>query len=174
MKTIVASPNKARTGISPGGGGIDLPKGVMLVYDRPLVPLHPLDVEFVNAVKLRGFATSPAVATAGGILTIYLGWQAQTDRLNGAEKVTVRKLLNDAGQLVAQQDRTLSLQTLAAVDSATELYAIALPVDLATGNYRLLVGLYDPAQTGAPRINTLEGSDAVELGKYQLNWEKYR
>jgi hypothetical protein len=39
-----------------------------------------------------------------------------------------------------------------------------MPNGLSSGDYRIIAVLYDPAQPGAPRRVTVEGSDAVNLG----------
>ena len=76
------------------------------------------------------------------------------------------QLLDGAGQLVAQDDRPLALSGPRAAGSGLAVYGLALPAELPGGPYRLIAGLYDPAQSGAPRVLTAEGADHIVLRTY--------
>jgi hypothetical protein len=138
----------------------EAPIGVWPVqlYVAPPTNLMPVDVAFQNGMKLVGVATQPATVTPGNMLAVYLDWQGNSVTLSGTEKVFVQ-LLNSAGQLVAQDDRPLSLPTKQPIMSSLALYGILLPVTLPPGDYQLIAGLYDPAQPGAPRVLTTAGVD---------------
>jgi hypothetical protein len=138
----------------------EAPIGVWPVqlYVTPPMNLMPVDVAFQNGMKLVGVATQPATVTPRNMLAVYLDWQGNSVTLSGTEKVFVQ-LLNSAGQLVAQDDRPLSLPTKQPIMSSLALYGILLPVTLPPGDYQLIAGLYDPAQPGAPRVLTTAGVD---------------
>ncbi|MFN8489189.1 MAG: glycosyltransferase family 39 protein [Caldilineaceae bacterium] len=130
------------------------------IYAQRPVQLTPLNVAFQNGVKLTGSAVQPATLTPGNLLVVHLNWQGDAKRLSRTEKVFVQ-LLNEAGQLVAQDDRPLAIQTPLAT------YGILLPEGLPIGAYQLITGLYDPSQTGAPRVATVDGVDFVKLAEIQ-------
>lgn len=132
------------------------------IYARPPDRLTPLAAHFQNGVSLTGFALQPPTLAAGALLVVQLAWQGEPAQLKGTEKVFVQ-LLNAADQLVAQQDQPLTGATLATLQNPVTTYGILLPDALAPGSYRLIAGLYDPGQDGAPRIVTQSGSDFVEL-----------
>jgi 4-amino-4-deoxy-L-arabinose transferase-like glycosyltransferase len=124
--------------------------------------LTPQAVEFQNGVELAGYALQPSVLAAGDYLVIYLSWTGDPSQMSGTEKVFVQ-LLNRGGQLVAQNDRPLTLTRPGSVLTSPAIYAILLPEGLPAGEYQLIAGLYDPAQEGAPRVLTVTGLDFVGL-----------
>lgn len=142
----------------------EAPVGVWPVqlYVVPPPHLTSVDMAFQNDVRLAGVAIQLPNLTPGNVLAAHLNWQAQGAKLTGTEKVFVQ-LLNEAGQLVAQDDRPLSLPTDQPSVSRSALYGILLPVTLPAGNFQLIAGLYDPAQPGAPRVLTTAGADHVVL-----------
>lgn len=131
------------------------------IYVVPPASLAPVDVPWQNGVKLTGAATQPPMLTPGNVLAVYLSWRVHAATLTGTEKVFIQ-LLNEAGQLVAQDDRPL-LSSDQAIMPTPALYGILLPATLPIGPYQLITGLYDPAQPGAPRILTAAGVDHVVI-----------
>ncbi|MCE7981671.1 MAG: hypothetical protein DYG89_10795 [Caldilinea sp. CFX5] len=142
----------------------EAPVGVWPVqlYVAPLTNLMPVDVTFQNGVVLTGVATQPTTVTPGNVLAVQLRWQVGGATLSGTEKVFVQ-LLNDNGQLVAQDDRPLTVATSQSTVRTSAFYGILLPVTLPTGDYGLIAGLYDPAQPGAPRVLTTAGVDHIVI-----------
>lgn len=132
------------------------------VYVAPPTTLAPRNVQFSNEVTLTGFSLQPTTLTPGNVLAVHLDWQGDTAVLTGSEKVFVQ-LLDAAGQLVAQDDRPLALQPQPSAMSKLATYGILLPTTLPAGVYPLIVGLYDPAQPGAPRVLTTSGVDHTML-----------
>lgn len=128
------------------------------IYTAPPAGLIPRHDQFRNGVTLTGAAIQPQLLTPGNLLVVQLVWQFAPAQATGTEKVFVQ-LLNASGQLVAQDDRPLTVQ------SALAVYGILLPGALPAGDYRLIAGIYDPAQTGAPRVLTVDGDDFVEIAK---------
>jgi mannosyltransferase len=132
------------------------------LYVLPPTQLAPVSAQFQNGIALTGAAWQPTSLTPGAPLIVHLAWLAEDVVVTGTEKVFVQ-VLNEAGVLVAQDDRPLAaaLSTL----GNPALYTPMLPEPLPPGVYRLITGLYDPAQPGAPRILTTTGADHVLLGE---------
>lgn len=147
----------------------------VLVYAQPAGALTPVGEQFANGVTLRGAVIAPDALSPGGLLTVHLDWaQAAAPAPATAPaaapetglKVFVQ-LLDGAGQLVAQDDRALALSGPRAAGSGLAVYGLVLPAELANGPYRLIAGLYDPAQEGSPRSLTSTGADHVVLRTYE-------
>lgn len=132
------------------------------LYVQPAGALTPLAVRFANGVDLRGAVVAPTALAAGGLVALHMDWRGDDAQLTGTEKVFVH-LVDETGQPVAQDDRALQL-TGTASGSGLAAYGIRLPAELAPGNYRLIVGLYDPGAQGAPRTLTADGQDHVDVG----------
>jgi mannosyltransferase len=140
----------------------ELPIGVWMVqvYVRPPQKMTPIQAMFVNGVTLLEASIQPWRLTPGGVLAVHLRWQGNPDMFRGSEKIFLH-LVNANGVLVAQTDRPFGATEL---QMPTTSYGILLPNVLSPGEYRLLVGLYDPGREGAPRWLTVSGADSVELG----------
>jgi len=123
--------------------------------------MHPLDVTFANGLTLQAAAVEPQTLTPGGLLVVHLGWEGRGNALAGTEKLFIH-LVPAEGPLIpiAQIDPPLRA---ADVGKPAVSYAIFLPETLPRGTYRVLAGIYDPGQSGAPRVLTAEGADHVEL-----------
>ncbi|MDQ3249891.1 MAG: glycosyltransferase family 39 protein [Chloroflexota bacterium] len=120
-----------------------------------------INVAFERGITLTDAAVQPLTLAPGGLISVHLAWQGSVQTLAGTEKAFVQ-LLDAAGQLVAQDDRPL------AVNPALATYGILLPETLSAGDYRLIAGLYDPAQAGAPRLLTLDRGDFVLIEEIQV------
>lgn len=142
----------------------EAPVGVwpVQIYGEPPAHLTPLDASFTNGVTLAGFATQPDTLTPGNVLAVYLGWQGNDATLTDSEKVFVQ-LLDANGQLVAQDDRPFALSSEPSAMTTPATYGILLPATLPPGDYRLIAGLYDPAQPGGPRVLTTAGVDQIAI-----------
>jgi 4-amino-4-deoxy-L-arabinose transferase-like glycosyltransferase len=150
------------------------------VYAQPLSALTPVNASFGDGFTLRGFASAPDMLPPGGLLTVHLDWAADAASTTssgteenaeaaisavGEHKVFVQ-LLDSEGQLVAQDDRPLVLTGPRAAGSGLAVYGLRLPPTLDNGPYRLIAGIYDPAQPGAPRLQTADAADHVVLREY--------
>ena len=138
------------------------------VYVTPPASMQSLDATFANGLQLNGFAIQPAAPTAGDLLVLFLAWRRAGATLAGTE-VVFAQLLDGAGQLAAQDDRPLA----EASEAEAGLYAIPLPKALPGGVYRLIAGVYDPAQTGAPRVALLTGGDHIVLAEIESRPARY-
>lgn len=135
-------------------------------FGLPGTALSAVDAAFANGVTLAGAAYAPVQLAPGGLLAVHLDWRGAEAKLTGTEKVFVQ-LLDAGGQLVAQDDRPLLLTGPRAAGSGLAAYGLPLPAELAAGPYRLIAGLYDPGQTGAPRVPTAGGADQVLLAAFE-------
>lgn len=133
------------------------------IYVAPPTAMQPLGATFANGLRLDGYAVQPALPVAGDYLVLFLTWHRMGATLTGTE-VVFAQLLNTAGQLAAQADRPLA----DSVGAEAGLYAILLPESLPSGAYRLIAGVYDPAQTGAPRIALTTGEDHMVLTELEI------
>jgi hypothetical protein len=98
-----------------------------------------------------------------------LHWAAE--RTPFAEYSVFVHLLNAEGTLVAQHDGPpgagyASTTTWQAGQEIADHHSLLLPADLATGDYTLVVGLYDP-MTGE-RLTLADGTDAFVLTTLHL------
>lgn len=128
-------------------------------------------VDFGGALRLAGLSQGPLTAPAGEVLTLALDWIALDEP--AVDYVVFAQLLDADGALVAQRDmapgggsaRTSAWEVWRAPGRAgdgatasgsapegaqpalpfTDRIGLRLPVDLAPGPYRLVLGLYDPA-----------------------------
>ena len=146
------------------------PKNKWAVYrvepDAP-TPQSPLDVKLAGGITLRGYdvATGRDALSGKGHIGVYLYWSA-SQPITQSLKVFVH-VLNEAGQLVAQDDSVPALWTSptdAWQPGQTIIDFHAIPVKPETCT--LVAGLYDP-DTGA-RVMT-GADDRVVLTKIAIN-----
>jgi hypothetical protein len=62
------------------------------------------------------------------------------------------------------EDGYVPFSALPAGRELVERAGLLLPDNLPPGRYELIAGLYNPAQQGAPRLQTADGTDFVRLG----------
>ncbi len=120
------------------------------VSRTPLSPDHPLDITVGNVITLAGY-DAPERLAPGDPLRLALYWQME-DLVERDFKVFVH-LFAPEGALVAQSDVVpvgWSYPTTAWQPGETirDVHLILLDGDLPRGDYRVLVGMYDP-ETGA-------------------------
>jgi hypothetical protein len=132
------------------------------LYVLPPAQLERVSANFQNGIAVAGMKWQPTLLTPGAPLIVHLAWRGEDAVVTGTEKVFVQ-LIHEAGTLVAQDDRRLA--DALSTPGAPALYALALPESLSPGVYRLITGLYDPAQADAPRILTTAGEDHLLLGE---------
>lgn len=150
---------------------------VIVVAERPSQPQDKTPETAVDAtftetldaartITLLGADLLPATISPGSQLPLTLYWQANGGTLRPYTVFT--QLLDETGQLVAQQDNwpvngqwppTCWQPDEVVVDS----YQLTLPPDLANGRYRLIVGLYD-AHDGTRLL--INGRDHIILQEF--------
>ncbi|MBX3013964.1 MAG: glycosyltransferase family 39 protein [Caldilineaceae bacterium] len=133
----------------------------------PAVPTYPTNAQWQAGLQLQGYDALPATLTANSSFTLRLVWSTTTTLVDNYTAFV--HLIGPDGAIVAQSDR----QPLAGfyptagwvVDDVVEdFYSITLPAALAAGDYRLLVGWYQPA-TGE-RLPLADGRDALEMAQW--------
>jgi len=137
---------------------------------EPATPLLETAFLFGNQISLRG-ARWPVQAADGYPVLISLQWEGSTP--NPRDFTVFIHLVNEAGELVAQQDQ-VPLQGFAPTHlwmqglQLEEEYALSLPVELPAGRYSIRVGLYD----GAGRLPVTQAGEAkgdyAELGSIEV------
>jgi hypothetical protein len=119
-------------------------------------PTHPLAAQLGEAIHLVGYDLS----RAGGTFELTLYWRSAATI--PTDYTVFTQLLGPDGQLWAQQDNPpqagrYPTSAWAEQDRVVDRYALPLREGAPPGNYRLLVGMYDPA-TGERLPATLAGA----------------
>lgn len=113
----------------------------------------------------------PPHASAGTILPVEWSFQLLSPTQTDLRWFT--QLLKSDGTVAAQLDigpdqGYATFSHLPVHHPHTERLGLELPRDLPAAAYRLIVGLYNPAAEGAPRLRTQDGADFVELTQVQV------
>jgi 4-amino-4-deoxy-L-arabinose transferase-like glycosyltransferase len=126
---------------------------------------------FDDAVRLRGFSQQ----LIGSTLVITPSWSIERDRTGGAAVFV--HILDRQGRRVAQVDAALDQGMFATWQAGQQFDSplpLALPPDLAPGQYRIVLGVYEPGGArlrltqGTALADEVDGPQALELGR--LNW----
>lgn len=135
----------------------------------PLTPDHPLDITVGNAITLIGY-DAPERLAPGDTLRLALIWQAR-DAVGGDFKVFVHVFAPD-GTLAAQADAVPVYWTYPTTvwqpgETIRDVHVIPLEATLPRGDYRVLVGMYDPVTGARLPLRDAQGTplanDAAEL-----------
>lgn len=126
--------------------------------------VQTVDLNFGDVITLQSIALSTDTLLAGDLLQLQLMWIV--DETPDIRYKVFLQLLNSDGVLVAQRDSEpaggLSLTTTWQPDSLIiDNHALAIPSDLATGDYTLILGLYDTNDPSA-RL-TIDDATYVEI-----------
>lgn len=154
--SLVRAANGAPCAIRPAGdaqGGTVLPLTEIRVQGRehtyqPVRALHHQEAQFGSLVELTGYDLRPAVYTPGSPLEVTLHWHVlQTP---DEDYHTFVHLLDADGKIVAQHDGPAGKGNLPALgwlpgEYLLDPHLLYLPINLPEGDYRLGVGLYNPA-----------------------------
>lgn len=141
---------RARNGGAPLpllDGAADAPLGTLTVLPVEHVGAgwalldQPLDADFGANLRLRN-AARDTVGSAGW-LRYQLFWTTRDAPQPGM--MLFAHLLNANGDRVAQVDLPLESSAWKAQQLYTSMLALPLPTDLPAGDYRLYIGVYDPA-----------------------------
>ena len=120
------------------------------------------DVAFANGVKLVRAQIGPRTTHDGGVLVIHMDWSGNPTTLTGGEKIFLH-LIDESGNLVAQTDPELRMDS----DESSLSAGLFLPQTLPDGPLRLMTGLYDITLEGAPKILTEDGTDSLQLARFE-------
>lgn len=144
-----------------------LPARELAPDDRDLP--NPLDKNFQNEVRLRGYSYGQRILAPGEELPVTLYWQRLGDpRLDYVLRL---ELLDEAGHLRAGIDSPLPLEAWTSPGIAAETYRLALPEDLAPDSYRVRLILLDPETGQAHHIVAPDGhyvAEHLDLARIRL------
>ncbi len=122
-----------------------------------------------DAIILESYAMGPTALAPGDSVQVQLVWSADTTP-EQPYKVFIH-LLDASGNLVAQRDSepaggSRPMPSWAPGELITDNHGVLVPLGAPSGDYRLVVGLYDPADPSARLPVTVDGvtRDAVPLG----------
>ncbi len=129
------------------------------------------DALFGDSLLLAGHAPLEATLTPGSTLSLQLWWQALAPV--DTDYTVFVHLLDAAGNIVAQGDGVpmegrYPTSAWAVGESIVDSRSLALPSDLPIGEYRLILGLYNPADGNRlPLVG--QDTDFVLLGQLRVN-----
>ncbi len=146
----------------------------LALYYFPPEPLaeSAVDVTFGDVIALERVGTLPT-ARSGSVLPVALYWRA-THPVAADYHVFVHLITAD-GSIVAQSDgqpalRTRPTSTWSPGERIEDRHALSLPVDLASGDYALITGLYLP-DNGERLLSSKEETFAI-LNTVQITTEE--
>jgi 4-amino-4-deoxy-L-arabinose transferase-like glycosyltransferase len=155
-------------------GPIRLPLYRISQHPMQALPMQPIQATFGNQLDLIGYWVR-AQGKAGDWFYAVLLWQPR-QKLNVNYKVFVHAL--DANGLVVFQQDKLALSELlpttswAAGEALRDAYAMVIPAALPAGDYRIVVGVYDPATPDQPlpvsSASQAVVDNAILLGQLQV------
>ena len=131
---------------------------IVKIYARPVISeLRPINITFGDVARIDSAAVYPDVGAR--LIEVHVRWAAGSAPLKGTEKIFMHVLRNgEAGTLFGQRDIQLLPEDIGNVRT----YGVRLADQLPPGNYVLRIGIYDPSQPNAPRLQTSQGQDAAE------------
>ncbi len=122
---------------------------------EPVKMIHPLtDVRLGEAIALRGYTVAPNEPQRGDVVQVALFWEAMG--IPTARYKVFIHLVGADGQIMAQFDGEPrgeagpTVQWRPENGVMVERYGVLLPQTAASGEYRLVTGMYDVS--GAPRL----------------------
>ena len=127
-----------------------------------------------GVLSLTGYSRPPPGA-AGAIVTVSTLWRVDDPtalgpvpaRSYGHQAALFVHLLDDAGEIIAQDDRlAVPAWGWQAGDHLAQIFTLTLPADVASGKYRLVAGAYTrPAMV---RLALPTGDDGYHLGLLEV------
>jgi hypothetical protein len=128
---------------------------------------HPLQENFGDEIKLLGYNLHPAQVTPGSTLHLTFFWQA----LKPIEKdySVFLHVRDQAGQTIAQLDyqpldSSYPTRHWQPGQTLSDTRAFMIPPEFRPGEYRLMVGFYDPiTMARLPLLNDTSGENAFHL-----------
>jgi hypothetical protein len=136
--------------------------------------LSPIDVSFDmpegGQIYLTAYSVLPEQVRPGDILPVTLVWKA--DSVPQQRYKVFLHLVGEDGVPVAQRDSEpvgglRPTTTWAADESITDKYGLLVPINLPSGHYTLLAGLYDFFDPSV-RLLLDEGGDALTLARIEV------
>lgn len=130
----------------------------------PPAPAQRLDIAWQDGIVLTGGDPVASTVQAGTTLLVRLVWSAAAPPQH--DYTIFVHLVDESGIPLAQNDRQPldGFYPTSAWEpgvQVAETYNLELPVELAPGTYRLITGLYDPANS--KRLLGADGADSLRL-----------
>jgi hypothetical protein len=174
---IQAQPGEARVALqlvdrtgAPVGSPVTLTTIEVLPTDRVFTPPEPEELRranFDDRVGLVGADLNPDPAAPGGVVRVTLYWQSLAE-MDVAYTVFLH-LLDADGRVVTGDDGEPAAGARPTTswvpgEYVTDVHELAVPADLAPGDYIVEVGLYDAGVPTMPRLPVLgaEGEAATD------------
>ncbi len=150
-----------------------LPLGTLEIAPSVAVqgqPAHAFPKSFENQIRFDGYTIGPIEFHPGSTMNLDLYWTGLADMK--ASYTRFVHLLNQEGQLVAQQDGIpcggqCPTSVWEAGQQVEEHVQLEVPAQAARGSYTLAVGFYE--QPSLRRLKTNEGQDRVVLDSITIN-----
>ncbi|GBD10074.1 hypothetical protein HRbin22_02337 [Candidatus Thermoflexus japonica] len=129
---------------------------------------QPVHIRFEDGIRLEAVALPDPIAEPRGSVRIGLRWQAE--RPVARRYVVFAHLWDAEGRYRAGTDREPEPPTATweAGLWITQTMAISVPPFLPAGRYRVVVGLYEPVESGWRRLRAETGADAVAIGLVEV------
>ena len=148
---------------------------ISFVPQEELLPGEALDINFGDAIRLRGWYLDETVLHPGMSLTVTLAWEATVELTD--QYIIFVHLMSPDGTLAAQHDASpvgevVSSATWSPGTMINYSVTVELPNELLSGDYRLLVGVYLwPSLERLPVLADVPGSEVrtVELGDVSID-----
>lgn len=135
----------------------------------PVKPVYTLNAQWQNGLRLLGGDAWPAILAPNTPLPLRLVWSTTTAIKH--DYTVFIHLLGPDGQIIAQHDSQPAAGFYPTsgwlVDEPIEdHYTLALPATLPPGDYRLIVGWYQP--TTMVRLALVNGNDRIAITHWRL------
>jgi hypothetical protein len=144
----------------------------LVVYGSGATALEELPtgdsrVRFGEGIELEGVAWSAGGHHPGDVVALSVVWSARQPVAENLK--TFVHLLSAEGQLVAQRDSEpvagrRPTSRWSGGEVIRDRYGVLLPDDLSPGEYRLILGLYDPAS--GERLPVVSGADSTPADSF--------
>jgi hypothetical protein len=153
--------------------------GVRLVEWAAARPMRPVDLgagglDFGEEIVLERLEAPAGPVRAGDVVTLEAAWRPLT--APRADYAVFTQLLGPGGRLLAQRDlapvggseRTSTWEP--STEAILDRMALRVPADALPGEYRLILGLYDPASGARLPVAAGPGAagDHVEVGSLRV------
>jgi 4-amino-4-deoxy-L-arabinose transferase-like glycosyltransferase len=151
-------------------GGVEL-----VVYELGAAPgpERTLDVSFAGRVRLARVAAGPEALRPGDAVRVEAEWVAAAPVTT--ELLLFAHLLGPDGQITAQFDGPPAPQPAdrwTPGEAQRGRFAVLIPPDAPPGDYRLVIGLYEPA-SGA-RLALADGHEMLVIGEVRVTADRER
>ncbi|MFQ5946865.1 MAG: hypothetical protein ACE5NC_11575, partial [Anaerolineae bacterium] len=128
---------------------------------------NAIDATFGDRIRFLGFRIAAIAFAPGSSLSLDLAWQ--TLAVPEADHAIFVHLVDPAGRILGQMDRTYSAGRLESREVVTERIEFPVLPTADPGTYRLVAGAYLPlAEGGWTRLTTADGQEMTLLSQVSL------